>query len=143
MKYLVSLAAILAMCSGFTFSPVTPVTPVTHGPRLVIDTSASNFGAVPNSGYAVRTFLLRNTGDAMLHITQVRPTCGCTVASLADTLVAPGQSTKLELRLSADHRPIGPFAKVVFITSNSRDGSNQWLKFYGHFVKASAASAQK
>lgn len=140
MKQVISLVAILAVCSGFSYSHVAPVK---HGPVLTIDTSASNFGAVPNRGYAKRTFLLSNTGDAPLRITQVRPTCGCTIAALADSVVAPGQSTKLDIRLSADHRSPGNFEKTVYITSNSSAAPSQWLKFYGHFVEASATSAQK
>src|SRR5665213_1393825 len=110
MKYTLSLAAVFAVCCAFTFSPK----PVKQGPLLVIDTTNSNFGAVPNRGYAERTFLLANKGDEPLHITQVRPTCGCTIAALADSLVAPGHSTKLDIRLSADHRS-GNFYKTIYI----------------------------
>jgi hypothetical protein len=150
MKHIISLVAIvavavLAACVGFSNSHAAPVkhTPVKHGPILTIDTSASNFGAVPNSGYAKRTFVLRNTGDAPLHITQARPTCGCTVAALADSIIAPGHSTKLNVSLSAAHRSPGNFEKSIYITSNSSAAPSQWLKFYGHYVQASATSAQK
>ena len=113
-----------------------------HGPLLVIDTANSNFGTVPNHGFAERTFLLKNAGDAPLHITQVRPTCGCTVAALADSVVAPGTSTKVEIKLSADNKPVGPFYKNVYITSNSRDNTGAWLKFYGRFVQYQAPTAK-
>ena len=140
MKYILSLVAVLAVCSGFTFSHGTPAKQ--HGPLLVIDTANSNFGAVPNVGYAKRTFLLMNKGDAPLHITQVRPTCGCTIAALADSTVAPGRSTPLLVSLSAAHRS-GNFFKNIYITSNSSGGAGQWLKFYGHFVNANPPSAHK
>ena len=147
MKKIPLLLLAFAMVVSVAFSPSAqarrPVTAVApgDGPLLIIDTSASNFGAVPNKGFAERTFLLKNAGDAPLHITQVRPTCGCTIAALADSNVAPGQATKLQIKLSADHRSPGNFYKNVYITSNSRSGEGAWLKFYGHFVEWQASQS--
>ncbi|MFI5201049.1 MAG: DUF1573 domain-containing protein [Candidatus Kapaibacterium sp.] len=140
MKHLPFFLVAFAFAGSLLFS--TGIRAAGHGPLLVIDTVHSNFGAVPDTGYAERTFLLENKGDAPLRITQVRPTCGCTIASLKDSTVAPGKSTTVDIRLSAAHRS-GSFSKNVYITSNSSSGEGAWLKFYGHFVDANAQKAAR
>ena len=139
MKQILSLVVFLVVCSSFTFLHTDPVK---HGPLLVIDTSASNFGAVPDTGYAVRTFTLSNGGDSVLRILKVQPTCGCTIASLEDSTLTPGKRTELKVRLSAANRS-GNFNKDIYVTSNSRDAASTWLKFYGHFVADNSEKAQR
>ncbi len=142
MKHLFFLIIALSI-AGTSSARSLHFTSANHGPLLVIDTTNSNFGAVPNRGYATRTFMLKNAGDAPLHISHVQPTCGCTIAALGDSIVAPGKATDLKVRLSAAYRQPGNFYKTIAITSNSMSGETSWLKFYGHYVDIHATSAQK
>ncbi len=139
MKHIPYFVLALVILYGFTFLPGGGVK---HGPLLVIDTANSNFGAVPDTGYAVRTFTLSNGGDSVLRILKVQPTCGCTIASLEDSTLTPGKRTELKVRLSAANRS-GNFNKDIYITSNSRDAASTWLKFYGHFVADNSEKAQR
>jgi hypothetical protein len=98
---------------------------------------------VPNRGFVEHTFIIRNGGDSVLHITAVYPSCGCTKASLADSLILPGHSTSLLIRLDeSGHRP-GGFSKQVGINSNSRDTSRSVITFYGRLVEDSTFGPQK
>ncbi|MFI5201048.1 MAG: DUF1573 domain-containing protein [Candidatus Kapaibacterium sp.] len=114
-----------------------------HGPLLIIDTSAANFGMVPNRGFVEHIFALRNAGDSTLRITGVYPSCGCTVASLNDSIVPVGQSTKLLIRLDAKDKMPGGFEKAVYLSSNSRDTSRRWFIFYGRFIQADTNQTPK
>ncbi len=138
MKQIITLIGLLAIVSGFGYSG-NPV----HGPLLIIDTSGANFGAIPNTGYHEHTFTLRNEGDAMLHISAVHPACGCTVASLKDSLVAPGGSTDLLIRFQENEHWPGGFQKEVSIASNSRDSSEKQFWFYGRFVAPSTSKIER
>ncbi len=54
-----------------------------EGPQPVIEIAEKikDFGTVPKGDKIHATFEVRNTGKAPLEISQVRPTCGCTVAN--------------------------------------------------------------
>jgi hypothetical protein len=109
---------------------------------LVIDTSSSNFGIVPNRGTVQHIFPFRNIGDSALRITRVQPGCGCTVASLEDSIIQPGAFTNLHIRLDADRKMPGGFEKDVFVYSNSRDTGFRYFVFYGRFVADSSVKLQ-
>ncbi len=131
MKQIIFLVSILAFFSGFKYSG-NPL----HGPLLIIDTSGSNFGLIPNIGQVEHTFILRNEGDKALHITRVQPACGCTVASLKDSVLAPGEATNLLIKFSENNHWPGGFEKEVSIASDSRDSSMKKFWFYGRFFAA-------
>ncbi|MDP4199254.1 MAG: DUF1573 domain-containing protein [Bacteroidota bacterium] len=133
MKKIILVVSVLALCSAFTFSPGDPVH---HGPLLVIDTSNTNFGLVPNIGEVEHAIVLRNEGDETLHITGGHPSCGCTVVALKDSLVAPGKETTLLIRFSEKNHPPGEFKKEVSILSNSRDSEQKSFWFYGRLFAA-------
>ncbi len=61
---------------------------------------------------------LRNTGDSTLVITGVRVQCGCTHAPLRDTVLAPGASTVMDLKLDL---PTGSGVVQKYVTVYSTD----------------------
>jgi hypothetical protein len=131
MNYFTFLLVVLTVWS---YSPKND--PMKHGPLLIIDTSGSDFGSIPNIGYHEHTFTLRNDGDSMLHISAIVPACGCTAASLKDSLVPPGHSTDLLIRFEEKNHWPGGFSKEVAIVSNSRDMATKKFAFYGRFFAA-------
>ena len=79
-----------------------------------------DFGAVNKGKRITHEFQIRNDGDAVLQITQVRPSCGCTVAEY-DRTVAPGATGKV--KATVDTRNFkGGIAKSVRVFTN--DPSN-------------------
>jgi hypothetical protein len=93
--------------------------PAAHvpAPHLTCDAPEFDFGTMDNSQTVEHTFVLRNTGDLSLEITQARPSCGCTVASISERTVAPGAESRITARLSLAGRQ-GPQHKVVTVESN-------------------------
>lgn len=91
--------------------------PVEHAPRITCDAPVHDFGTQDNSQAVEHTFVLRNAGDLTLEISQVRPACGCTVASITERSVPPGGESRVTARLALQGRT-GPQHKTLTIESN-------------------------
>jgi hypothetical protein len=66
-------------------------------PRLVIAEAAYDFGAIPSGQIVTHVFWLKSAGEDTLKILETKPGCGCTKAPLEKTVLAPGDSTHLEV----------------------------------------------
>jgi hypothetical protein len=64
-----------------------------------IDVSETSFVAAPIDGHVKHTFMLRNCGQETLEISDVDSSCGCTVATLEQTTLAPGETAALDVDL--------------------------------------------
>ena len=123
-----SLAAVLVAAAAMAQQPAPtaaqqPQPPAAaqkapEGPQPVIDVAEKikDFGTVPKGDKIRATFDVRNTGKAPLEITQVRPTCGCTVASF-DRTIPPGGTGKIAAEVDTTGFS-GPISKAVLVFSN-------------------------
>jgi hypothetical protein len=91
----------------------------TPGPAPVIDIQEKikDFGVVPKGEKLKAVFEVKNTGNAPLEITQVRPTCGCTVAEKPAQPIPPGGSAKVVAEVETKDFS-GPISKAVLVFSN-------------------------
>ncbi len=71
------------------------------GPVIRVDARTFDFGQVQQSNHYSHKFTLSNGGTAPLAITKIDVSCGCTAAIASDSLLAPGQSTTLEITFSS------------------------------------------
>lgn len=123
-----SLAAVLVAAAAMAQQPA-PAAPqqpqppaaaekAPEGPQPVIDMveKIKDFGTVAKGDKIRATFDVRNTGKAPLEITQVRPTCGCTVASF-DRTIPPGGTGKIAAEVDTTGFS-GPISKAVLVFSN-------------------------
>jgi hypothetical protein len=88
------ITAILAFCAilivaAFAFADA-------GKPKAVAPEPVRDLGTVPKGEKIAHDFEIRNDGGAALEITEVRPSCGCTVAEF-DKTVAPGKSGKVHV----------------------------------------------
>jgi hypothetical protein len=76
---------------------------------------------------------LKNTGNQILFISNVRPTCGCTIVNLENNEIQPGAETTLNVKLNFSTMP-GQLVKTVFILSNDPKNptTNLYLKAKVH-----------
>lgn len=88
-------------------------------PVIEIPEKVKDFGTVPKGEKIKAEFMVRNTGQKVLEINQVRPTCGCTVASF-DHTVAPGATGKVDAEVDTTGFQ-GPITKAVLVYSNDPD----------------------
>jgi thiol-disulfide isomerase/thioredoxin len=97
-----------------------PAAPDGPRPIISVDDPVVDFGEHWASPTMEHTFRIRNTGDAPLEITQVRPTCGCTVARDYPRTIEPGQTGDFPFTLNVA-RYQGPYTKPIFVMSNDPD----------------------
>lgn len=86
------------------------------GPRIDVPEKIKDFGVVAKGEKLSAVFEVLNSGTDPLQITQVRPTCGCTVADF-DKTVAPGQKGKIHAEVDTAAF-LGPISKAVLVYSN-------------------------
>jgi hypothetical protein len=104
------------------FSVLAPVTAVVclaqaPAPRLFVGERHHDFGRIAQNTSATYRFQLENRGDAPLHITGVKATCGCTSTVAGKDLLAPGESTEVEVTYHSAGT-VGPVHKTVEVSSD-------------------------
>ena len=64
-------------------------------PKAIFDETEYSFGSMQVGTEKEHEFIIRNEGDAELKLQAGQPTCKCTAFELSDTVVGPGDQTKL------------------------------------------------
>ena len=98
-------------------------------PKIYISDLQQDLGEVYERAKYEYVFVVRNKGNADLKITDVRPSCGCTVANY-DEVIAPGKEGKITLTLAGD-KVHGRFSKTAQVRSNDPDHSELLLTIAG------------
>jgi transcriptional regulator len=78
--------------------------PMVGTPKLEVSTSVWDFGEKWAGEPAETTITLRNVGDAPLEVTEVKSSCGCTVAKVKKTLFQPGESEDVKVTYNTKKR---------------------------------------
>ncbi len=105
--------ALVAATAAFAQAPAT--TPAA-APQVVVAEPVHDAGSVSKGEKVTVDFVLENRGSAELEVTDVRPACGCTVASF-DRKIAPGGKGKVHAVLdTVDFQ--GAIAKTVTVLTN-------------------------
>lgn len=105
---------------------------VTAQPRLTSNKSFFNFGQVEWKHPVVADYIITNTGDKPLVMSNVTVSCDCTEVNWTKTPIAPGASGTISVTFDA--KMLGRFEKSVGIYSNS-EPSLVYLKFGGEVVQ--------
>jgi hypothetical protein len=102
----------LLICGGACLS-------ASGAPRLVCEQPEFDFGKLNNSETVNHSFVIRNTGDEPLRITNVKACCGA-AAIAKDSPVQPGMSTEIRVKSALLGRQ-GDQVRSVTIHSNDPD----------------------
>lgn len=105
-------------------------------PQLSVDNADVNMGILVEGKQKVieHVYVVKNTGDAALHIKQVRPGCGCTVVGF-DSLIQAGKEGKIKATLNVENIRSGPFKKSITVTSDAANSASMIL-YLGGTMKA-------
>ncbi len=90
-------------------------------PKIDLNVTSFDLGDIsPEAGKRVETFTIRNTGGAVLSITTVSTSCGCTKADVEPRKIPPGGQAQLTVTYDPSVHPdlVGAFKRVVYIQSN-------------------------
>jgi hypothetical protein len=91
-----------------------------EGPAIKFDKDVFDFGEI-NQGESVNfTYKFKNPGNELLQITQVRPTCGCTVPGEYTKEVKPGKKGEIDVVFNSRGFQ-GNIKKVIKVTTNIPD----------------------
>lgn len=90
------------------------------GPIVEIPESTFDFGRVSQHAVVSHRFWIKSTGDDTLRIIRIESGCGCTEAPLRDSVLAPGDSTVLEILFSTKSYR-GPVSKSPHLETNADD----------------------
>lgn len=77
-----------------------------------------DFGKIPKGTPVTTIFEYTNVGTEPLILTEVRPTCGCTIADYTKTPVQKGQKGTIKITYNA--AVASPFSKTIVVTSNAK-----------------------
>lgn len=77
-----------------------------------------DYGNIPQNKPASYDFKFSNTGDAPIIISEVKPSCGCSVAEFTKTPIKPGESGTITVTYNAAAK--GPFTKQFTVKSNTK-----------------------
>lgn len=85
-------------------------------PKLVLVEEKKEIGTVPKGEVIKATFVIRNEGKADLHLTDVKPSCGCTASEYDKTIKAGGEG---KVVLNIDTKSFqGPISKSALILTD-------------------------
>lgn len=86
-------------------------------PHAQFSETVHDFGKVKSSDTLRNDFIVTNTGNAVLEITEVRPGCGCTTAGAWDKQIEPGKTGKIPVQLNPANFS-GMVTKPITVTCN-------------------------
>lgn len=110
-------ALILALLCSSSFAQANPPVKPKVGPRLVCDTKGWDFGVVSQGAQDKKVITIKNEGDTVLNILDIKVTCGCVHALMPDKVIPPGESRELILTLTT-FRAFGIIQKHCYVYSN-------------------------
>jgi len=91
------------------------------GPKISLPEKEWDFGYIPQNAVVSHFFTIKNDGDDTLQIIKVRPGCACTYAPLKKGILAPRDSTSLEVIFSSRNYQ---GSKTMVVAIFSSDTSN-------------------
>lgn len=85
-----------------------------------------DFGVIKEGEVKNHEFDFKNEGSTPLKILDVGSSCGCTISEIKKKLLAPGESTKLNVKFNSKTYK-GKINQFVFVTTD--DENNPVVKF--------------
>lgn len=91
----------------------------TKAPVIKFEKSTHDFGTIEKNDYEEFEFLFKNTGNEPLILSDVIPSCGCTIPSWTKEPIMPGKSGGIKIRYNATST--GSFKKTITVISNATE----------------------
>ena len=99
-----------------------------------------DFGKIPQGKPVTTEFAFTNVGVEPLILTNVQPSCGCTVAKFTQTPIKKGEKGVISITYNA--AVPAPFSKPITVTSNAKTPT-KYLTIKGEVVAAPAAASTR
>lgn len=132
MKTLRNLTGIL-ICIIFIGTSMTALA----APKIVCDEPTWEFEKVMEGKEISHSFIIKNPGDEVLNLDNVRGSCGCTAAKPDSKVLQPGGQTEIKTTFNTTGRP-GKQTKYVYVHSNDPETKILKLTITGEVEKMPA-----
>ena len=99
-----------------------------------------DFGKIPQGKPVTTEFVFTNVGVEPLILTNVQPTCGCTIADYTKSPVKRGEKGVIKITYNA--AVPAPFSKAIVVTSNAKT-PQKTLIIVGEVVAAAASPSTR
>ncbi len=109
-------AALLVIAPATALAQAPKTASSAAAPKLVLVADKKDAGIVPKGEVVRATFILKNEGKADLHVTDVKPSCGCTAPEY-DKTIKPGAEGKIVLNVDTKTFQ-GPISKSALILTD-------------------------
>ena len=128
---------ICAVILGFAF---TAAAQTDNQAEFKFNEEIHDFGKIPQNIPVTTIFEFTNIGQQPLILTDVRPTCGCTIADYTRTPVKPGDKGMIKITYNAV--VAAPFNKTIVVTSNAKTPQKN-LNIKGEVIAKPASATGK
>jgi hypothetical protein len=91
-------------------------------PKVSLDKVEHDFGTITEGTVATTEFIVTNSGDNDLIISNATATCGCTVPEWPKAPIASGQSAPIKVSFDSNGKP-GQQSKTITLTTNTEKGT--------------------
>ncbi len=95
-------------------------------PKLILNQNQYDFGNVDEGKVVEAKIGLKNTGDDVLEIKDVKTSCGCTAALLSSKKLNPGENGTIKIELDTSNRS-GKMVRTVTLYTNDSSNPNQTI----------------
>ncbi|RKR83659.1 uncharacterized protein DUF1573 [Mucilaginibacter gracilis] len=99
-----------------------------------------DFGKIPQGKPVTTEFTFTNIGEEPLILSNVQPTCGCTIADFTKTPVLKGAKGVIKITYNAAVASV--FSKTIVVTSNAKTPTKN-LIIMGEVMPAAAVAGSK
>lgn len=101
--------------------------------KIEFETPMYDFGTIQEGAVMKHAYTFKNVGDAPLLISEVLPSCGCTVAEFTKRPIMPNETGTIDIQFDSKGRP-GVTEKHIIILSNA-DAEKVSIGFKGTVEK--------
>jgi hypothetical protein len=113
---------------------ITSVTAAAAAPEMAVDQPAFDFGSIYQGKKVEHIFTIRNSGDSPLIIKSVRPSCGCTAASITTSVISPGRTGGIKSSFDSTNFT-GAVQKSIEVNTNDSRTPTSTLTLKGTVVE--------
>ena len=122
---------------GFAFTATTASAQDNEKAEFKFNEEKHDFGKIPQGTPVTTVFEFTNIGKEPLILSDVRPTCGCTIADYTKTPVKNGEKGLIKITYNA--AVAAPFNKTIVVTSNAKTPT-KYLNIVGEVIAAKPAA---
>jgi hypothetical protein len=105
-----------------------------QGPRIVFSEVVYDFGKVDSGTLVKHVYTFTNTGNQVLEVREVKPSCGCTTAGDWDKRIEPGKSGSIPVQFNSTGYG-GQVQKSVTVSCNDPAQPDLMLQLRGNLWK--------